>query len=175
MARKLIQRYLPDPTTIQNNRSLRFLGKHILNPNLWHLNRRSAAAAFFVGIFCAFIPMPFQMVLAAVMALLLRCNLPLSIALCWITNPVTMPVMWYTTYKIGCYLLQTPVQSTHGFEVSIEWFTHEFSRIWMPLYLGSVVTGLICATLSYFGIRLFWRWHIVKAWRQRQTKRHEAH
>ena len=171
MARKLIQRYLPDPAQIRENKSLKFLGDHLLNPNLWHLNRRSVALAFFIGILVAFIPIPFQMVVSACLALIVQCNLPVSVALVWITNPVTMPIMWYTTYKIGCFILQTPVATHTGFHVSLEWLTAEFSRIWLPLYLGSFLTGLFFAIISYIGIRLFWRWHIVRAWRQRQKSR----
>ena len=174
MARKLIQRYLPDPAQLRENKSLKFLGDHILNPNLWHMNRRSVASAFFVGILVAFIPIPFQMVVSACLALIIQCNLPVSVALVWITNPVTMPIMWYSTYKIGCFILQTPVTAHTGFEVSVEWFTTEFSRIWMPLYLGSFLTGLFFAIISYISIRLFWRWHIIRAWKQRQKNRSHA-
>ncbi|MCL6269790.1 DUF2062 domain-containing protein [Sansalvadorimonas sp. 2012CJ34-2] len=170
MARKLIQKLLPDPAVIRENKSLQFLGEHLLDPNLWHLNRRSAALAFFVGVFVCFIPMPFQMVLAAFLALLVRCNLPLSVALVWISNPVTMPVMFYFTYKIGCYILQTPV-SSEEFHMNLQWLHHEIGRIWMPLYAGSLITGLVVATLSYFGIRLFWRWHIIRSWKQRKKRK----
>ncbi|GAA4652423.1 DUF2062 domain-containing protein [Kistimonas scapharcae] len=170
MAKKLFQRFMPDPSRLRENRSLNFLGEHMFDPNLWHLNRRTAAMAFFVGIFCAFLPIPFQMLLAAVLAFLLRCNLPLSVALVWITNPFTMPVIFYFTYKVGCYILQTPV-SPLGFEASLEWLKTELSRIWLPLYLGSVITGLIAGALSYISIRLFWRWHIIRNWRERRKRR----
>ena len=56
--------------------SLRLLGDWIYATNLWHINRYSASMAFFVGLFVAFMPIPGQMILAALMAVLLRCNLP---------------------------------------------------------------------------------------------------
>ena len=170
MARKLIQRYLPDPAVIRENRSLKFLGDYLLDPNLWHLNRRSAALAFFVGIFVAFIPIPFQMVVAAGIAILVRCNLPVSVALCWITNPVTMPIMWYSTFKLGCLILGEPIPH-HTFEASLSWIKMEFGRIWLPLYLGSAVAGLFFGAISFVSIRLFWRWHIVRSWKKRQQYR----
>jgi uncharacterized protein (DUF2062 family) len=37
-----------------------------------------------VGLFCAFIPVPFQMLLAAPSAIIFSANLPVSIALVWI-------------------------------------------------------------------------------------------
>lgn len=161
---------MPNPSHIKKNRSLKFLGAHLFDPNLWHLNRRSVATAFFTGIFCALLPMPFQMLLAAVLALWFRCNLPISVALVWITNPLTMPVIFYFTYKIGCYILQTPV-SLQDFEASLDWLTSELARIWLPLYLGSIITGLVTGSLSYVCIRLFWRWQIITHWRERRKKR----
>ncbi len=171
MAKKLFQRYLPTPEKIRNNPNLKMLGRRLLDPNLWHLNRRSVAQAFFVGIFVAFIPMPFQMAAAAFLALLVRCNLPIAVSLVWITNPVTMPVIWFATYKIGCFILQIPVTQNHQFEASLGWLMNELGRIWLPLYLGSILTGLLVGSLSYISIRLFWRWHIVRVWKQRQQQK----
>ncbi len=171
MAKKLIQRYLPDPKTIKENRCLRFMGSSLHDPNLWHLNRRSAASAFFVGIFCAFIPIPFQMVLAASMAVIFRCNLPLSVALVWITNPVTMPAIFYFTYKVGCHILHVPVSEV-SFELTVQSLGSGISRIWKPLYLGSLVTGLVSGSFCYLLIRLYWRWNVVQNWRQRHKRKH---
>ncbi len=172
MARKLIQRYLPDSGSIKENKYLRFLGGTMHNANLWHLNRRSAAMAFFVGIFCAFIPIPFQMVVAATLAVFLRCNLPLSVALVWITNPLTMPAIFYFTYKVGCYILHIPVSET-PFELTLHGVGVELARIWKPLYLGSLVSGLIGGIFGYLLIRLYWRWNVVHHWRQRCKRRQE--
>ncbi len=171
MAKKLIQRYLPDPNSIKENRYLRFLGSTIDNPNLWHLNRRSAASAFFVGIFCAFLPIPFQMVVAACLAVIFSCNLPLSVALVWITNPVTMPAIFYFTYKVGCYILHVPISET-PLELSLHGVGVELGRIWKPLYLGSFVSGIIGGGICYFLIRLYWRWNIINHWRKRHQRKH---
>ncbi|MGI9274716.1 MAG: DUF2062 domain-containing protein [Endozoicomonas sp.] len=170
MARKLIQRYLPEPGVIKDNRYLKFLGKALHDGNLWHLNRRSAASAFFVGIFCAFIPIPFQMVLAAILAMTFRCNLPVSVGLVWITNPLTMPAIFYFTYKVGCYILHVPVSET-SFELTIHGVGLELARIWKPLYLGSIVTGIIGGALCYLLIRLYWRWNVIQHWRQRRKRK----
>ena len=172
MARKLIRRYLPDPGVIKENRYLRFLGKALHDPNLWHLNRRSAATAFFVGVFCAFLPLPFQMVIAALLAITLRCNLPLSVALVWITNPLTIPAIFYFTYKVGCYILHVPVSET-SFELTLHGVGLELARIWKPLYLGSIITGLVSGTFCYLLIRLYWRWNVIQHWRQRRKRKNQ--
>ncbi len=170
MSKKLFQRYLPDPSKVQNAPSLKFLGRRLLDPNLWHLNRRSTALAFFIGVFFALIPLPFQMVFVAVCAVFVRANLPVSVALVWITNPVTMPIIWFSTYKLGCFLLNTPV-SPYPFRMSVEWLRSEIERVWMPLYMGSLIAGLIFATVSYFAVRIIWRWNVIRQWRRRSGKR----
>ncbi len=169
MPKKLIQRLIPHPSKLKENRSLRFLGQRIHDPNLWHLNRRSVAMAFSVGIFCAFLPIPMQMLVAASLALWLRCNLPLSVALVWITNPITMPAIFYFTYRVGCLFLHQP-ENNLAFEPTAEWLASELHHIWWPLLLGSIISGLAFSGLSYLGIRLYWRWSIVRMWKARRFR-----
>jgi uncharacterized protein len=104
MPRRLFKRYMPSPDSIKGNKSLRFLGTLIHDPNLWHLNRHSVARAMAVGLFWAMIPMPMQMLAAAAVAIALRANLPISIGLVWLTNPITMPPVFYCSYKLGAWL-----------------------------------------------------------------------
>ena len=70
---------------------------------MWHINRRSVSTAIFIGLFCAFIPLPSQMLLAALIAIWLKVNLPLSVALVWVSTLITMGPMFYFAYKLGLY------------------------------------------------------------------------
>lgn len=94
MPKKTLKSLIPSVARIREIKSLGILGDWIYATNLWHINRYSASMAFFVGLFTAFMPIPGQMLLAASLALLLRCNLPLSVALVWVTNPLTMPALF---------------------------------------------------------------------------------
>ena len=91
MARKVLQKYLPHFHRVREHQTLRLFGSAALKDNLWHLNRRSVARAFAIGVFCAFLPIPGQMVAAAALAIVFASNLPLAVLLVWITNPVTIP------------------------------------------------------------------------------------
>lgn len=167
MPKKLLKRFMPDPRAIREHKYLRIFGPLVHDPNLFHLNRRSASGAFAVGLFMAFVPVPFQMVLAAAGAIAFRVNLPLSVALVWLTNPVTMPPMFYSCYKVGAWLLRTPPGKFH-FALSGDWLMTELSTIWQPFLLGCFVVGSISAALGYVVIRGLWRLNII---RQLERKR----
>jgi uncharacterized protein (DUF2062 family) len=169
MPKKLIKRLLPDRELIKRQKALKIFGSVLYNPNLWCLNRRSAAGAFAIGLFFAFIPLPSQMLMSAGVAILFGVNLPLSIALVWITNPITIPVIFYLTYKLGAWILQEPSQSFH-FELSWNFIVHQMSAIAPALFLGSVICGILFALLGYFGIHGLWRYSVVRSWQKRQTK-----
>lgn len=170
MARRLIRRYLPDLERIRTHKHLRYFGKRLHDPNLWHLNRRSVSTAFGIGLFWAFIPVPFQMVPAAAFAIYLRANLPISVALVWLTNPVTMAPAYYFCYLVGATVLNTPPQ-TFSFEPSWHWVSHEFIRIWQPFILGCFLVSAGLALLGYYGMHGLWRWHVMRDW-ERRRKRH---
>jgi uncharacterized protein (DUF2062 family) len=166
----LIKRYLPDHRKVRDHKHLRMFGTLLHDPNLWHLNRRSAAGAFAVGLFMAFVPIPFQMVVAAGIAILVRVNLPLSAALVWLTNPITMPPIFYFAYRVGAWLLQTPPREV-AFEISSEWLATELGAIWEPFLLGCLVCGTVSGLLGYFAIRGLWRLHLVRHHRRKKDDR----
>ena len=152
---------------------LRLLGDWLHEPNLWHINRFSASMAFFVGLFVAFLPIPGQTLVAAILAVKLRCNLPLSVALVWITNPVTIPAIFYMSYRVGAAIIGAPVEPV-AFELSVEWLGESLSNIWQPLLLGSLVCGLLFGSLGYFVINMLWRWRVAVHWRRRKARREMA-
>ncbi|MFO8025863.1 MAG: DUF2062 domain-containing protein, partial [Thiohalophilus sp.] len=122
MPRKFIRKFMPDHDKIRNHVQLnRIFGTLLHDPNLLHLNRRSVSSAFAVGLFMAFVPVPFQMLLAAAAAIIVRCNLAIAVALVWITNPVTMGPIFFFCYKVGTWFLGAPVHAVE-FAPSWEWF-----------------------------------------------------
>jgi len=169
MPRKLFKRWSPDPSKIRQTPALKFLGTLLHEPNLFHLNRYSVSVAFFVGLFVAFLPTLGQIPIAALGALLFRCNLPISIALVWISNPFTFPVIYFATYKLGARLMQLQPRELH-FDMSWQWFASEFIHIWQPLLLGSVIASIFFGTLGYVIIQWTWRWHVVQRWQQRKNR-----
>ena len=170
MPRRIFKRYMPNPDTIREHKSLRFLGALVHDPNLWHLNRHSVSRAMAMGLFAAFIPRPMQMLLAAGLAILVRANLPISVGLVWLTNPITMPPVFYCTYKFGAWMMQVPPRALPD-ELTWTWITQELNGLWQPFLLGSVVCGLLVGALGYVLTMLYWRWWVGHNWRKRQKAR----
>ncbi len=169
MPKKFIKRIMPDHETIRHHKSLKIFGTLLHDPNLWHLNRRSVAGAFAVGLFMAWVPVPFQMLLAAAAAIPLRVNLPLSVALVWFSNPVTMPFLYPGAYFLGKWILGTP-DVPFTFELSFEWLANGFLAIWQPFLFGCFVLGVFSAFVGYFGIRILWRIHVIRSWKERARR-----
>ena len=169
MPKKIIKKMMPNHQKIKSNKHLQIFGEVLHNANLWHLNRRSVAKAFAVGLFFAFIPVPFQMVLAAGAAILFQANLPLSIALVWITNPVTMPVIFYGCYLTGTLVLGEPLQDFE-FEASWQWVVDSLSTIGPSFLLGCAVLAVTFSIIGYFGITALWRYSVAKEWKNRQNR-----
>jgi hypothetical protein len=170
MARKIFRRFLPDAHTIRSHRSLQWLADFLHDPNLWHLNRRSVAGGAALGLFWAFVPIPMQMIPATAIAIWLRVNLPITLFGVWLTNVFTAPPAYYFCYLVGTWVLGTPAQDI-AFNISWNWLRNELARVWQPFLLGSFIVSSVSATLGYVGVRLLWRWHVVREWEQRKERR----
>ncbi len=168
MARKFFQRFLPNPQTIKENKTLQIFGDWLHEPNLWHLNRRSVAGAFAVGLFFAWMPVPFQMALAAGAAIWAGTNLPLSIVLVWITNPVTIPPMFYFAYIVGTWIVGEPAMD-FSFELTFDWLLNELEAIWKPFLVGCFTLASVSSVIGYFAIDAFWRYEVAH---RRRNKPH---
>ncbi|MCB1691891.1 MAG: DUF2062 domain-containing protein [Pseudomonadales bacterium] len=169
-----LRKYLPTKDQLREVRSLRFLGEMIFEPNLWHFNRHSVSYAFLIGTFCCFLPIPFQMVPCVLFAVWIRCNIPLAIALVWVSNPITMPPMFYATYKLGTWILGERNEVSR-INLSWEWLSAQFAVVWQPLLLGSVLTGLTLGSLGFVAVRLYWRYKVSKNWSMRRLRKSLAH
>ena len=169
MPRKLIKCFIPDHEVIKRQKALKIFGNVLYKPNLWCLNRRSASRAFAVGLFMAFVPLPGQMIMSAGLAIVCGVNLPLSVTLVWVSNPITMPVLFYFAYKVGALIMHTPPQPFH-FELSWDFIMQQMSTLGPPFILGCMICGIISATAGYFGIKVLWRYSVLRSWQQRKIR-----
>ncbi len=170
--RRYLQRRFAKRTDFLDRPALRWLGHRLHDPNLWHLGRRSVAGAMGLGFFLAFIPIPIHMVVAAIVALVCRVNLPIIMTAIWITNPVTWVPMFYFAYRIGLFLTGAPAAvGSARLLPSVAEFSALFDQIWWPLCVGSLACGVVAGLVGYFGVELLWRVHLVRRIKQRALRR----
>ena len=164
-----MKKYLPTKDQVRNQRSLRFLGEVLFENNLWHFNRHSVSYAMLVGWFCCFLPIPFQMIPGLMLCIWVGANVPLTLAVIWISNPVTIPAMFYACYRLGAWLLGV---DSHVATISLswEWLSGQIGIIWQPLILGSLITGTTLGLISFTGVRLYWRWRVNREWARRRSR-----
>jgi uncharacterized protein len=170
MPRKFFKKIMPDPYSVREHKCVKIFGSLLNNINLWHFNRRSLSGAAFVGFFCAFMPIPFQMFLAACLAILFSTNLPLSVSIVWITNPVTMPPMFYFAYVVGREILDTPPQP-FSFDPTFEWLSTMLGQIWQPFLLGCFICGICSGLIAYLFVQLIWRFLVIRRFRNRHRRK----
>ena len=170
MPRRYLRRILPSPRKFREEGTIKVFGRLLHNPNLWHLNRHSVAMAVALGLFTAFVPIPGQTVLAVAGAILFGCNLPIAVVVVFVSNPVTMPPLFFTAYKLGAWLLsETPKMLE--FELSLDWLLTSLADVWQPFLLGCLAMGLSCALLGYVAVQIIWRIHVLQSWRDRNKAR----
>lgn len=165
--RSLLAR-LHDPSKDHSIR--RLFGTLLHNSNLWHLNRYSVAWGVSVGLFIAFVPLPGQMVLAAAVAILVGCNLPVAVAMVWVSNPITIPPLFIAAHEVGAWLMDT-TPSNIAFELSSQWLVNELGAVWQPFLLGCLVLGLASAAIGHVAVRIIWRIHVSQSWNERKRRR----
>ncbi|MCG6871648.1 MAG: DUF2062 domain-containing protein [Gammaproteobacteria bacterium] len=163
--RKLIKRWMPDTQVIREHKHLRVFGGRLHDANLWHLNRHSVSGAVAVGLFAAYVPVPFEMVIAAFCAICFRVNLPIAVALVWISNPLTWVPMYGPAYLLGAWLLGTPSVSFGEMTIAVL-----MERL-VPLWVGCLLFGVAFAALGYLTVQLFWRWKVGRDWTHRHAQR----
>jgi len=165
--RRSLKRLIPSPRAILDNQSLRVFGSLLQDPNLWHMNRRSASGAFAVGLFVMYLPPLGQTLIAAAGAIRLRVNLPISVALVWISNPLTIPPMFYFAFMVGCWMLGQPIPPFR-IEIWLDW--HNWIAVLGPLMLGSLVCATVCSAAGYLIIQGLWRWNLMRQIKKRRAR-----
>jgi uncharacterized protein (DUF2062 family) len=171
MPRKVLRRLLHNVQGQVREGNLRAVfGELLNNPNVWHLNRYSVSTGVSVGLFMAFAPVPAQMILAAAAAIMLGCNLPIAVAMVWVSNPVTMGPLFFAAYKLGAWLLGVETQVIH-FEMKMDWLLSGLGTVWEPFLLGCAVLGLSAGLVGNLTVRVIWRIHVMTSWRERRRRR----
>lgn len=144
-----------------------FIAKYNIPKEYLFVNRKMVTRALLIGIAIGLIPMPFQMFLVLGMIFFLKFNVPIALLMVWLSNPLTMPFMYYAEYTTGVYLLGMEHLVV---EPSLEWFENNFSHIFIPLYVGTLFYMLTLSPLVYYVVDWLWIRSVRKERKRGQKK-----
>jgi uncharacterized protein (DUF2062 family) len=137
------------------NRFNDFLDKYKIPREYLSINRKSVSRALVVGSFWLFIPMPFQMLAVLGVTPFLVFNVPVALLMVWISNPATMPAMYYIEYLLGNFILG--IKKEENIEISMQWFTTHWDDIFISMYVGAFSLSIFFAIVLYFLSNWLWR------------------
>jgi uncharacterized protein (DUF2062 family) len=168
MPRRVLKKLLPSPARLQGHWLLRHFGERLLDPRLWALHRRGITGAFGVGLAICFIPLPVHLLVAIVIAIVWRLNVPAIYGTTLLVNPLTMVPIYYLAYRVGAALLRVAPQS-FSFRLSWTWLESGLGPLWQPFLLGCVACALVLGVLGWASLELLWRWRVTSRYRTRHV------
>lgn len=176
--RNWLRKFTPDHAAVSDNRWLAPFRNTLLHPRLWHINRHSAAGGVAAGLFCGLLPAPFQMLGAAICAVVFRINLPIAIFTTLYTNPLTFVPLYIFAFWIGSKIVggsDAAFVPPPEFDLaaigpwlsaSIAWLGH----LGLPLVVGVLLLASAFAVSGYLGVRIAWRIYLVRYWHRRRLR-----
>ncbi len=172
MPRRFFKKFTFKRHHVHSRWYLRPFKNFLHHPVYWGIRRRNVVPAFALGLFISFMPFPAHTLLAVSGALLLRLNIPITIAATFFSNPVTMGPIYYFSYRFGLLLLGMDPQP-FAIELTLEWLNEGFLAIWQPLLLGCFLLGSLAGLIGYVVLDIFWRASLSDYLQKRRKRRAE--
>ncbi len=174
-----LKRHIPTRESIHRYRLLRPFARHLSDPALWRMTRRSVPRAVALGLFVGVIIPFLHTVIAAVLAIPLRANVAIAALFTLVINPLTIPPMYYAAYRIGAWELHHDASLVNP--ATAAQFSSDLSRLlfWIHHASGPIAVGVLTiafgtALIAYAVSSLIWRWWLASKWRQRRAVRRAA-
>jgi uncharacterized protein (DUF2062 family) len=185
MARKLFKRYTSSADAFLHSPLMRRISPRLdklglRHPNLWHLNRHSAAGGVAIGLATGLIPGPLQMLGALLLALVFRVNLPLALVTTFYSNPFTIVPLYLLAYILGGMLTGesvkdisvpdfdwNPAHLAETLREGVDWI----ASLGHTLAIGVAMEAMLFSRLGYFLVRTGWRILVIHEWRKRRERR----
>lgn len=170
-------KHVPSPDALKRNRWLRPFAEHLSTPAIWRWNRRSVARGAALGMFITIaVPLPIQIVLAALLAVFVRANVPVAVVCAFISNPLTTPAFLAAGYGLGKLLLAIDDKLAPALDGSslpaLERLFAFLAEASLPLAVGLLALATLTAAASYVAVHLIWRVRVGGRWaRRRQSRR----
>jgi len=164
----MIRKAFKKPQDKSSGKIATLIKKYNLPREYLSVNRKSISRGILIGLFWGFIPMPFQMAGVLAVTVLVRFNVPIAIAIVWISNPFTMPFMYYMEYLTGNLILGR--DGIQDIELTLDWFSNHWDKIVVPLYVGTSFYSIVISIIVYFIVNLLWAYSVKKERHNKKKK-----
>ena len=115
----------------------------------FHGDPHFVALGMAIGVFVAATPsMPFQTGIAVALAFILRSSKAAAAIGVWISNPITFPVFYLASYKVGTLLFG--ISSTDNFGGEPVDVLKLGAEVTIAAVTGGIIIGLCLAVTTYF-------------------------
>ena len=145
-----------------------FIKKYKIPREYLAINRKSVTRGLLIGLFWGFIPMPMQMLAVLAMTPFIKFNVPIAFSMVWLSNPLTMPLMYYMEYKTGNLLLGW--DGIENIQLTLDWFQSHWDDIVVPLYVGTIPYSVGVSLLVYIVVDRLWITSVKRHREHRKTK-----
>jgi uncharacterized protein (DUF2062 family) len=111
---------------------------------------RYIAMGMAIGVFIGITPtIPFHTILAIALAFILKGSKPAAAIGVWIANPITIPIFYIGSFKIGTLLLDKPIPFDVKFE-SIQELLSLGLDVTLAMVVGGAILGIVPGIVSYY-------------------------
>lgn len=160
-----IKKLIPSTKSLQNRVKLKKLKPYFKSHYFWARDHQAIARGVAAGLAGAVIP-GFQIFYAAILATLLRGNLPVALLSTLITNPFTFAPISYFIYHIGSLIIHNgsnefvlkrfewDFSSLHAFWFNVSGWATQFGKAYL---VGLPVVSVCLGCIGYFGVLLIWK------------------
>jgi uncharacterized protein (DUF2062 family) len=124
--------------------------------HLWMPCRDTVATGLTIGMFFAVIPLPMQMIFAGFTAMRMKSNVPIAMAACWLSNPLTNIPLFLAQLWLGnriAALLGLDLPDTKWFKDFLIWLSEShWFKVPIPDFIlnansGNFIIGIAASAL----------------------------
>ena len=154
-------RFLKHPRKLRQSPTRRWFARHFLDKRVWKPTQHTLSGGMAVGMFITLQLLPIQMPTAVILSAIFRVNIPIAIAMCWVSNPFTVPFMAWLEYAIGKWVLA--LYTTVPTSPFPKHLPESMVDAWIVLkehapvmLMGGIILGAVVSLVSYIATWSCW-------------------
>ena len=132
------------------------ISRPLFDRSLWMPCRDTVASGMAIGLFFSMMPMIPQSIVAAILAMRVKANIPFAMAACFVSNPFTNVPFWVAQIRLGQWLIDVLSLPVPHFLAKAHMSLPGVGQMSVSNFIvGFVAMGVILALCAYPLVHLF--------------------